>query len=106
MKVNNVVLTTQDKFAIISKTEPNYFCVFIQPNGVDVFKVKKAIEELKISCQESSLFVEDLLLETFEGKEEAEKRVLDFQGEWTEQFYVCCYKNGEFLSENGQLEEE
>ncbi len=100
MKMNSVILLNEDKFKLISKTEPNLYCVFIQPDSVNIFQVKNAIEELKLSCTDSTLFVEDLILETYEEKAEAENRIMNFTGQWLEQFHVSCYKNGEFISEN------
>lgn len=98
MKIDSLILSTEKIFEIISKTESNFYCVFIQPNGIVDFE--KYIDKLKLNCTKEDLLMENRLLEIYEDKKEANKRVMQFRNEYLSYFYVCCYKNSKFINEN------
>lgn len=95
MKVDSMVLDNCNMFRIISKTEPNFYCVFIQPYSV--IDPENAISDLNLSCVNGDLDSENTLVEIIDDRAEAEKRRKDFQLKYNECFYVSCYKNGKTI---------
>lgn len=98
MKLSSEVLSSEDIMKFISKQNYINWCVFIYPKDVKDFII--AIKELNLSCDEHDLFLGNILMETYNKKQESKDRVMKFRNEWLEQFYVCCYKNGVFVEEN------
>lgn len=98
MKIDSLALETNDILKMLSKTEPNYYCVFIQPNGI--VESDKDMIDLKLNCTESNLVSENLILEIYDNKAESENRVNDFEVEYKDYYYVACYKNGKFICDN------
>lgn len=92
MKIENLILDEKDKMSLISKTEPNFHCVFINPNGI--VDAEEIIKELKLNCDENDLYSEKLIIELYDNKQEAINRVYDFVDCYLDNFYVTCYKNG------------
>lgn len=98
MKIESIILANEDILGLLSKTESNFYCVFIQPNGI--VNPSRTIECLNLNCEEGSLVAEDLMLEIYDDKSEAKNRVIQFKNEWEKYFYVSCYRNGKFHYEN------
>lgn len=98
MLIDNVVLENSKILSMLSKTESLSCCVFIQPNGI--VEPDNVIFDLKLSCTEDDLMMENIILEIYDNEKEAYNRIMQFRGEWLDYFYVSYYKNGKFLGEN------
>jgi hypothetical protein len=98
MKVDNMVLDNELIYSLLSKTKPNFYCVFINPNGI--VDTKEKIKELGLKCTEDDLNSETLLVEVYDSKAEAQCRVEQFNGNYINYFCVSCCKNGVFISDN------
>lgn len=98
LKKQTITLANEDILGAISRTYPDMYCVFIQPGGItDAVKDREA---LNLDCDNSSLYAEDLILETFNCEETARRRVYEFNGKWAIPYGVSGYHDGEFLGEN------
>lgn len=96
MKIESIVLENEQIYQLLSKTESCNYCVFISPNSI--IEAEKFIDNYKLDCSTDDLYSEKLIIEFYEKREEAMDRVVHFS--WMNQFYVCCYKNGKFVTKN------
>jgi hypothetical protein len=70
------------------------YVVFIKPNGI--VSPEKDIERFDLYCSVECLNSEEMIVENYEDKDEAIKRVKDFLGH-LDNYYVSLWNNGDFL---------
>ena len=102
---NENILSLHDFLKIKSRIELDAYCLFIKVHILDWNQdIDKLIQELGFNCHEVYLNTNYTFLERFKTQEEAEDRIKYLEDFEKCNFYMCIYKNGEFLKENFNLE--